>query len=117
MTPVVTMTALSAVSCVAAVAVFGTGVGVEILFGMLGPLVATTATWVAADRTYARKPERLTALLIAAFGAKLVFFGAYVTLAIAGLKLRPVPFVVSFTCYFIGLYSIEALWLRRLFAS
>ena len=31
--------------------------------------------------------------------------------------LRPVPFVVSFTSYFIALYLTEALLLRRLFAG
>jgi len=34
-----------------------------------------------------------------------------------GLALTPAPFVVSFMSYFIGLYLIEALALRRLFAS
>ena len=33
------------------------------------------------------------------------------------LELRPLPFVVSFTGYFIALHVIEALFMRRLFAS
>jgi hypothetical protein len=56
-------------------------------------------------------------LMAAAFGAKLVFFGAYVAIALRLLMLRPVPFVVSFTSYFIGLYALEAFYLRRLFTS
>jgi len=31
--------------------------------------------------------------------------------------LRPMPFVVSFTAYFIALYLTEALLMRRLFAG
>jgi hypothetical protein len=31
-----------------------------------------------------------------------------------GFALRPVPFVASFTSYFIALYAMEALFLRRL---
>jgi hypothetical protein len=33
------------------------------------------------------------------------------------MRLRPVPFVVSFTSYFIGLYLMEALYLKRLFSK
>jgi hypothetical protein len=38
-------------------------------------------------------------------------------LALAVLALRPVPFVASFTSYFIALYMTEALCLRRLYTS
>jgi hypothetical protein len=47
----------------------------------------------------------------------MVFFGAYVAVMLAVLRLRPIPFVLSFTGYFIGLYLMEALYLRRLFTS
>ena len=47
----------------------------------------------------------------------MVFFGVYVTVMLKVLALRPLPFVVSFTAYFIALHVIEALCLRRLFAS
>ena len=55
--------------------------------------------------------------MIGAFGAKLVFFGAYVTVMLKGLSLSPLPFVLSFTAYFIGLHLCEALCLQRLFAG
>ena len=45
---------------------------------MFGPLAAAAVSWVLTERTYTREPERLTALMIGAFGAKMVFFGAYV---------------------------------------
>ena len=89
----------------------------EVLFGALGPLVVAAGSWVLVKRTYRRRPERLTAVMIAAFAGKMVFFGAYVAVAIAVLSLRPVPFVVSFTVCFIGFHMIEALGLRRLLAS
>jgi hypothetical protein len=53
--------------------------------------------------------------MILAFAGKMVFFGAYVTLALTMFPLRPVPFVISFTSYFIALHVTEAIWLRRLF--
>ena len=55
--------------------------------------------------------------MVTAFACKLVFFGAYVTVALKVLSLRPVPFMLSFTGYFIALYLMEALYLRRLFSA
>ena len=111
------MIVVSVGAWLAAIALFGSRTAVDVLFGMLGPLAVVTISWVMAERTYRRHPEQLSSLMIAAFGAKMVFFGAYVAIALKVLSLRPIPFVVSFTGYFIGLYFIEALCLRRLFAA
>jgi hypothetical protein len=89
--------------------------GFEILCGMLGPLAATVVSWLLAERKYCRRPEALTNLMIVLFGTKLVFFAAYLTVMLRVLSLRPMPFVVSFTIYFVVLHLIEALFLRRLF--
>jgi hypothetical protein len=91
--------------------------GVAVLLGMLGPLVATTTSWVLSDRTYRRNPLRLTAVMIQAFMAKIVFFGLYVAIMLRVLGVQLVPFMVSFTIYFVVLYFAQALLLRRLFAA
>jgi hypothetical protein len=117
MTPVVSMVLAAVGSMLVAVSVFGTAYGVEIVAGLLGPLLATSGSWVVAHRTFRTHPEELTAVMIKGFIAKLVFFGAYVAIAIKGAALRPLPFVVSFTAYFIALYLIEALALRQMFAA
>ena len=87
----------------------------EVLCGMIGPLVGVGGSWVMIERTHRRNPQAVTNLMIWAFGFKIVFFGAYVTAMLRGFSLRPVPFVVSFMSYFCGLYMLEALYLRRLF--
>ncbi len=89
----------------------------EFLCGMFGPLLAVSATWILAERTFWQHPESLTSLMAGAFFIKMVFFATYVTVMLRVLSLRPVPFVASFTVYFIGLYLTEALYLRRLFRS
>ena len=89
----------------------------EVLFGMLAPLAGAALTWVLVARTYTSRPQLLTSLMVAAFAAKLVFFGAYVTIMLSVLSLRPLPFIISFTTYFIGLHVFEALCLQRLFAG
>ena len=88
-----------------------------ILLGILGPLVVVSGSWMLMVRTFRRDPARLTSFMMAAFAAKMVFFAAYVTLAIAVFAVRPVPFITSFTGSFVALYFAEAVALRRLLAS
>jgi len=113
--PVWWMVGSGVLSWLAVTAVPGVESDVEVLLGMIAPLVGAVGTWVLVVRTYARRPERLTPLMVAAFGGKLVFFGAYVTVMLEVLSLRPLPFVISFTTYFIALHLFEALCLQRLF--
>ena len=117
MKPVAWMIGASVMAWLAAVALFGTATGVAVFFGMIGPLAVATATWVLTERTYRDNPDRLTSLMVAGFAGKMVFFGAYVTVMLRLLSLPPVPFVASFTSYFIALHMTEALCLRRLFAG
>jgi hypothetical protein len=89
----------------------------ELFWGMAGPLLATVGTWLAIALTHGRAPERLNTVMVMGFALKAVFFGAYVVVMLRVLAMRPVPFVVSFTGYFIALYAMEALFLRRLLRS
>ena len=114
MTPLAWMAGASLVSWLAATAIGGSRVQPEALFGMLGPLASASATWIAVARTHRAAPGRVMAVLIGGFALKMLFFGVYVAVMLRGLDLRPVPFVVSFTGYFIALYAMEALFLKRL---
>jgi hypothetical protein len=104
-----------AAGCVGSAALFGARFGSEVWLGMLGPLAVVSVTWVLTERVYRTHPERLTAMMISGFAGKLLFFGAYVGLAVGVLGVRPAPFAISFTGYFIVLHMIEALLLKRLF--
>jgi hypothetical protein len=86
----------------------------EIACGVAGPLVVAAGSWVLAERTWRRQPERLTAVMVAAFAFKLLFFAAYVATMLTVLSLRPVPFVASFTASYIALHLAEAVALKRL---
>jgi hypothetical protein len=111
------MIGVSVAAWLVASAVVDRSSGIALLFGMLGPLVMACGSWVMAERAYARDPQVLTGLMVAAFAFKLVFFGGYVAVMLRIVGLRPVPFAVSFSSYFIALHFVEALFLRRLFAS
>ena len=89
----------------------------EALLGMMGPLLAACASWVAVERMHAAAPERVMSVMLTAFMVKMMFFGVYVAGMLKGAGLRPVPFVVSFAASFIALHAMEAGFLRRLFAE
>ena len=91
--------------------------GAELWLGMMLPLVMAVGTLTLFQRAFARDPRRLTPLMIKAFGVKMVLVGAYVGTVIGLTSLDPVPFVASFSLYFIGLHLTEALQLRSLFAD
>jgi hypothetical protein len=92
----------------------GDRVNPESFFGMAGPLVAVCASWMAVWRTHHAAPERVMAVMIVWFALKFVFFGAYMAVMIRLLELRVVPFMIAFVSYFIALYAMQALFLRRL---
>ena len=110
------MAGLSVGSWLAVTAVRGDA-NPEALLGMLGPLLAACATWIAVERMHAAAPERVMSVMLTAFMAKMMFFGVYVAGMLRGLELRRTPFVVSFTVFFVALYAMEALFLKRLFES
>jgi len=93
------------------------GANPEVLYGMVAPLVVAAVSWIVTERTYRSKPERLTGVMVQALAVKAVFFGAYVVGMLRVVGLRPVPFVVSFTSYFIALHVTEAVFMQRLFTS
>ena len=117
MKPVAVMVAAGVGSWLVALPLVGARTGVDVLFGMLGPLAMATGSWTLIGRTYARNPRSLTSVMIAAFAFKVVFFGAYVVVMLKLLLVRPVPFMASFVAYFSGLYLLEALYLRAMVAG
>lgn len=115
--PVMWMIGAALVCWVAATAAFGAETHVATLLGIAGPLLVAVVTWRLAEQAYRRDPASLTGLMMGAFVAKMVFFGAYVVLVVKGLAQPPTPFAVSFTAAFIAVYAIEALALKKLFAG
>ena len=117
MNPVLTMLGVATVVGVLGRVGFGAGPADAVAWGVAGPLVVSMVSWRMAERVYRRQPSALTGVMVAGFVGKMVFFGAYVAVALMVFHLAPVPFAVSFTGAFIALYLVEALALKRLFAA
>ena len=86
------------------------------LVGMTAPLVAGVGTILLVERTTRTDMRRLTGRMTLAFVAKMLFYPPYVVVALIGLQLDPVAFLISFTLYFITLHLTEALYFKSLFA-
>jgi hypothetical protein len=117
MKPLLTMVGAGLVVGLMAMTLLGMPAVVEAALGTLGPVVVACGSWMLIERTMKRDPSQVTPMMLKLFAAKMLFFGLYLVVAVIGLKLRPVPFVVSFTSAFVTMYLIEALHLQRLFAD
>ena len=90
---------------------------VEILLGMLGPLLLAIGTLILVERTYRKAPRKLTSLMTQAFFGKMLFYGVYGGVIVGFYSFQALPFTVSFTVYFIGLHLTEALYFQALFRA
>ena len=84
--------------------------------GMLAPLVVGLGTILLGEQTTRTNMLDLTSRLTIAFIVKMVFYAAYVSVAIAVLGVDPMAFVISFTIYFVPLQIIGAIYLKTLLA-
>lgn len=86
----------------------------EAFLGIAGPLASANISWVAMVRARTVGMDRLMAVMMRGMAVKMVLFAAYVVIVLTMVNLRPVPFVAFFTTGFIGLYALEAYFLKRL---
>ena len=115
--PIVWMMAGSVVTGVALALALGPRVMPELPFAIAGPLLSAIVSWQLLERTQRSAPERLTTVMIASFGVKVLLFGLYLVVMLKVLALRPLPFMSSFTGYYVALHVVEAAFLRRLLAG
>jgi hypothetical protein len=117
LTPAAWMVAAGLAGWAAIVVLGGNAVSPEAALGMAAPLVAVVCSWLVTARIHAADPARVTGVMVVGMAAKAILFAAYVVVIVRGVGVRPVPFALSFAGFFIGLYAMEAYFLRQLFAG
>ena len=115
MTVIVWMTGICLASWLAVTALVPS-VMIAAGLGMAGPLLAADVTWWLITRAARRDASRVQTALLRSFAAKMIFYAVYVVVVMRVVSVDFVPFVVSFTSYFVALHATEALLLRRLTA-
>jgi hypothetical protein len=98
-------------------AVAGVGAAADVLLGLACPALVASGAWVFLERVQRMSPERSMRAMVGLFMAKMIVFGAYIAALLTLGLVSPVPFVVSFGVSFLTLHLIQAMELRRLFAS
>ena len=95
----------------------GPGSTWPVVLGTVGPLAAAMGTWLVVARVFVRAPAQVPGVMIKLFGAKLLLFAAYIATVVLLLLDETTAFVVSFTCQYILLHAVQAVYLRRLLAG
>ncbi len=89
----------------------------EIFLGMAAPLVVSIFSIYFVKRVHSNTPEKLTGTLTKSFLYKMVLFALYFIIILSFYAFKPIPFVISFTGFFILFYIIEAVFLQKLIQS
>ena len=115
--PVGQMTGLAAIGLATASALGGATALPEAVFGVAGPFAGSVISWLLMVRAAEQGQQKLHAFMTKAMAAKMLLFPLYVIGLVLWAGLRPVPFVVAFTGFFVGLYAVQAWHLKRLVAA
>ncbi len=90
-------------------------IGFDLFWGMFGPWLIGMVTLFVIHRAYLKNPQQLTKLMSVSFIGKMLFYGLYVAYLVLTETVSMVPFVISFTVYFIVLHVLEALYFQSIF--
>lgn len=89
----------------------------EIFIGMVAPLLVTIFSIAWIKHVSKADPGKITATMTKSFFIKMVLFALYFIIILRFYTFETIPFVISFTGFFILFYIIEAIFLQKLFKS
>ena len=89
----------------------------EVFLGMTAPLLVTIFSIFWIEKVFKTDKEKLTATMAKSFFIKMVLFALYFIIILGFYTFEPIPFVISFTGFFILFYIIEAIFLQKLFQT
>ena len=89
----------------------------EIFLGMVAPLLLSIVSILWSESSFKKSPQILTNTLIKTFIARAIFFALYFILIFTYYDFEQIPFIISFTSFFMIFYVIEALFLQKLIKS
>lgn len=87
----------------------------EIFLGMIVPLIIGVLSILSISIVHKKSPEKVTNVMIKSFAVKMIIYGGYFICIFTFYTFNPMPFILSFSGYFITLHLGEALFLRSNF--
>ena len=86
--------------------------GKEIFLGMFLPWIISLISISKTHSVYNINPEKLIKHMTTAMLMKMLSYGLLLTIIFTFISFNPLPFIISFTGYFLALHIIEAFMLR-----
>ena len=91
--------------------------GLELLLGWILPVLAGTVTLYFIDSAAQKDPFLVTKTLVKGFILKMIYYGATILTLFKLYSFEPIPFVCSFSSFFLGLHVLEAVIIKRISQS
>lgn len=105
---------------VASLGIIGLAIGLypgfilEIFLGWFLPVFAGVVTMSFVSLANKKSPTILTKTLTIGFAIKMLYYGIGILLLTQLNAFEPIPFVCSFSGFFLGLHAIEAVIIKRI---
>ena len=89
--------------------------GKEIFLGMFLPWIISLISISKTHSVYNIDPDKLIKHMTTAMLMKMLFYGLLLIIIFTFISFNPLPFIISFTGYFLALHITEAFVLRYIF--
>ena len=86
----------------------------ELFLGWSGPIVAGFISQYFMTQAAKKDPYSVTKTLAKGFVLKMVFYGLYIIIFFKLYSFKPIPFLCSFSGFFLGLHALEAVIIQDL---
>ena len=84
----------------------------ELFLGWSGPIVAGFTSQYFVTQAAKKYPYSITKTLTKGFVLKMVFYGLYIIIFFKLYSFKPIPFLCSFSGFFLGLHALEAVIIK-----
>ena len=84
----------------------------ELFLGWFGPVSAGFITMYFVIQAAKIDPYSVTKTLTKGFALKMVFYGLYIIIFFKLYSFKPIPFLCSFSGFFLGLHALEAVIIK-----
>lgn len=84
----------------------------ELLLGWALPVVAGFITMYFVLDASKKDAQLVTKVIAIGFALKMVYYGTFILILVKFYTFEPIPFVVSFAGFFLGLHALEAIIIK-----
>ena len=91
--------------------------GLELFLGWILPVLAGTVTLYFIGSAVQKDSFLVTKTLVKGFILKMIYYGATILTLFKLYSFEPIPFICSFSGFFLGLHALESVIIKRISQS